>query len=135
MSIDPLPAPAAAPRPAPAIESARRVLAHEARALGILDEALGGPLGSAFSAAIETVLGLAGRVMVTGVGKSGHVGRKIAATLASTGTPASFVHASEASHGDLGMITRADAVLALSWSGESAELRDVIDYCRRFAVP
>ncbi len=142
MRADPL-APAAEPpsappssaRTAPSIASARRVIEHEVRALGILDAALDGPLGQTFAIAIETILALRGRLMVTGVGKSGHIGRKIAATLASTGTPASFVHASEASHGDLGMITPADAVLALSWSGESAELRDVIDYCHRFAVP
>ena len=117
------------------IASARAVLLKEAEALGILGTALGGALGAAFTAAVGTILRLEGRLIVTGVGKSGHVGRKIAATLASTGTPASFVHASEASHGDLGMITPRDAVLALSWSGESAELRDVIDYCRRFGVP
>src|SRR5207302_5675949 len=75
-----------------------------------------------------------GRVIITGMGKSGHVGRKIAATLASTGTPAFFVHPSEASHGDLGMITTDDVILALSWSGETAELRDLTDYSRRFRI-
>ena len=78
---------------------------------------------------------IAGRVIVTGMGKSGHVGRKLAATLASTGTPAYFVHAAEASHGDLGMIQATDAILAMSWSGESAELAHIITYARRFAIP
>ena len=75
-----------------------------------------------------------GRVIVTGMGKSGHVGRKIAATLASTGTPAFFVHPSEASHGDLGMIAPDDLIMALSWSGETAELKDLTDYSRRFRI-
>lgn len=117
------------------VAGAKRVLATEAEAIGALAEALDGPAGAAFAKAVRTVLALEGRLMVTGVGKSGHIGRKIAATLASVGTPASFVHASEAGHGDLGMITPKDAVLALSWSGESAELRDVIDHCRRFGTP
>ena len=76
-----------------------------------------------------------GRVVVSGVGKSGHIGRKIAATLASTGTPAFFVHPAEASHGDLGMVTADDVILALSWSGESAELRSLVEYSRRFRIP
>src|SRR5207249_5885643 len=76
-----------------------------------------------------------GRVIITGMGKSGHVGRKIAATLASTGTPAFFVHPGEASHGDLGMITADDVILAMSWSGETAELKDLTDYSRRFRIP
>src|SRR5271163_2185623 len=76
-----------------------------------------------------------GRVVVTGMGKSGHVARKLAATLASTGTPAFYLHPGEASHGDLGMITVGDVVLALSWSGETPELRDVVNFCKRFAVP
>ena len=75
-----------------------------------------------------------GRIIVTGMGKSGHVGRKIAATFASTGTPAFFVHPGEASHGDLGMITKADVIMALSWSGETPELRDLTDYSRRFRI-
>jgi arabinose-5-phosphate isomerase len=94
-----------------------------------------GDMGPALGRAVERIAQARGRVIVTGIGKSGHVGRKIAATLASTGTPAYFVHPSEASHGDLGMITRDDVVLALSWSGETVELGTVISYARRFAVP
>lgn len=112
-----------------------RTVALEADGLGALQEALEGPLGSRVLEAVELVLGRPGRVIVTGMGKSGHVGRKIAATLASTGTPAHFVHPAEASHGDLGMIGREDAVLALSWSGEAPELADIIAYTRRFGVP
>jgi arabinose-5-phosphate isomerase len=85
--------------------------------------------------AVETIGGISGRVIVTGVGKSGHIGVKIAATLASTGTPAFFMHAAEANHGDLGMVGLGDAVLALSKGGESAELRNVIAYTRRFSIP
>ncbi len=109
----------------------RRVLEAEAKALGALADSL----GAAFQAAVLQLYSLQGRVVVTGVGKSGHVGRKIAATLASTGTPAMFVHAGEASHGDLGMITEKDAVLALSRSGEARELSDVIAYAKRFSIP
>ena len=109
----------------------RRVLACEAKALAQMGEGL----GFAFAEAVALIGGLKGRVVVTGVGKSGHVGRKIAATLASTGTPAMFVHANEASHGDLGMIGTGDAVLALSKSGEARELADVIAYTKRFAIP
>lgn len=108
----------------------RRVLQVEADALRQMADGLDG----AFSKAVET-LSKAGRVVCTGVGKSGHVGRKIAATLASTGTPALFVHATEASHGDLGMIGAEDAVLALSKSGETRELADVIAYAKRFGIP
>ena len=92
-------------------------------------------LGEAEMKAVRLVAGLKGRLVCTGVGKSGHVARKIAATLASTGTPSQYVHPSEASHGDLGMITPDDAVLALSKSGETRELGDLIAYCRRFSVP
>ena len=88
----------------------------------------------AFIAAVDLISGARGRLIVTGMGKSGHVGRKIAATFASTGTPAFFVHPSEASHGDLGMITPDDVIMALSWSGETAELKDLIDYSRRFRI-
>ena len=109
----------------------RRVLEAEAAAL----RALAADLGPAFAAVVDRFAGVSGRVVVTGVGKSGHVGRKIAATLASTGTPALFVHAAEASHGDLGMISGEDAVLALSKSGETRELADVLAYCRRFSIP
>ncbi len=111
---------------------ARRVLRTEAAALELLAQALDDALPRALD--LLTRDG-GGRVIVTGMGKSGHVGRKIAATLASTGTPAQYVHPGEASHGDLGMITAHDAVLALSNSGETAELSDVIDYSRRFAIP
>jgi arabinose-5-phosphate isomerase len=107
------------------------VLGAEARALEALAESLGAP----FEAAVETLVALKGRVAVSGIGKSGHVGRKIAATLASTGTPALFVHAGEAAHGDLGMIAEDDAVLALSRSGETRELAEVIAYAKRFAIP
>ncbi len=109
----------------------RRTLDLEARALDALKDALGEPALEA----VRRVAALEGRLICAGVGKSGHVARKIAATLASTGTPAQYVHPSEASHGDLGMITPKDAVLALSKSGETAELGDLIAYCRRFGVP
>ena len=85
--------------------------------------------------AVAMLAAAKGRVIVTGIGKSGHVGQKIAATFASTGTPAFFVHAGEASHGDLGMITRDDAIVAISWSGESVELGNILTYSRRFKVP
>ncbi len=113
------------------LAAARGVLATEAAALGALAKALDGR----FSAAVGLLGAAGGRVVVSGMGKSGHVGRKIAATLASTGTPALFVHPAEASHGDLGMIVAGDAVLALSNSGETAELADLIAYTRRFALP
>lgn len=85
--------------------------------------------------ALDILRDLDGRIIVTGMGKSGHIARKVAATLSSTGTPAQYVHPAEASHGDLGMITRSDAVLAFSWSGETAELADIIHHTRRFKVP
>jgi arabinose-5-phosphate isomerase len=113
------------------IEVGQRVLRTEAEALVAMAEGLGEP----FARAVETLAGLSGRVICTGVGKSGHVARKIAATLASTGHPAMFVHATEASHGDLGMIGPDDAVLALSKSGETRELADVIAYAKRFGAP
>ncbi len=91
-------------------------------------------LGAPFVSAVDTIRAARGRVIVTGMGKSGHVARKIAATLASTGTPAFFVHAADASHGDLGMITSDDVMLALSWSGETEELKDLITYSRRFRI-
>jgi arabinose-5-phosphate isomerase len=109
----------------------RRVLQTEAQALYGFAETLDG----AFSKAVETLHAVKGRVVLTGVGKSGHVGRKIAATMASTGTPALFVHATEASHGDLGMVGPDDAVLALSKSGETRELADLLGYCKRFGIP
>ncbi|HWE45605.1 MAG TPA: KpsF/GutQ family sugar-phosphate isomerase [Caulobacteraceae bacterium] len=109
----------------------RRVLETEADALRALSAALDG----GFSQAVETLHAIKGRIVCTGVGKSGHVARKIAATMASTGAPALFVHATEASHGDLGMIGADDAVLALSKSGETKELADVVAYAKRFGIP
>jgi arabinose-5-phosphate isomerase len=114
-----------------AISVGRRVLAVEAQALGLLADSL----GADFTRAVEVCAGLTGRIVCTGVGKSGHVARKIAATLASTGQPALFIHATEASHGDLGMIAPVDAVLALSKSGETRELADVVAYAKRFGIP
>lgn len=133
MAIIPMPENAAtAPRgQSQNIDSGRRVLETEAAALSKLAEGL----GDSFNQAIEVISAAEGRVIVTGMGKSGHVGSKIAATLASTGTPAFFVHPAEASHGDMGMIVRGDVVLALSNSGESRELLDIIEYTRRFAIP
>lgn len=110
---------------------ARQTLSTEARALIALAESLGGD----FLAAVRLVEAASGRVVVSGMGKSGHIGTKIAATLASTGTPAFFVHPAEASHGDLGMITGEDVVIAISNSGETSELSDIIAYTRRFAIP
>jgi arabinose-5-phosphate isomerase len=92
-------------------------------------------LGPAFAAAVDLICGARGRVIVTGLGKSGHVARKIAATFASTGTPAFFVHAAEASHGDLGMITQDDVIIALSWSGEQPEMKNLVNYSSRFGIP
>ena len=103
--------------------------------MGDLLAALGGALGDALVDAVETIASAKGRVIVSGMGKSGHIGRKIASTLASTGTPAMFVHPAEASHGDLGMITTQDVVLMISNSGESAELRAILNYTQRFSVP
>jgi arabinose-5-phosphate isomerase len=122
---------AGAPAGAADLAAARAVLATEAAALAALAERLDGR----FMTALDLVGSASGRVVVTGMGKSGHVARKIAATFASTGTPALFVHPAEASHGDLGMITASDAVLALSNSGETPELADLVDYTRRFAIP
>jgi len=110
---------------------ARRVLRAEIEGLDRLARTLDG----AFGLAIDICAAARGRLIVTGIGKSGHVARKIAATLASTGKPAQFVHAAEASHGDLGMIGAEDAILALSNSGESGELADIIAYSRRFKIP
>src|ERR1700682_1453681 len=129
------PAAARTPNPTPDDEqllaSARRALAIEARAV----EALTARLGAAFAQACRVCLDCHGRVVVTGMGKSGHVAGKIAATLASTGTPAFFLHPAEAGHGDLGMITRVDAVLALSNSGETPELVLLLPHLKRLAVP
>lgn len=117
------------------VASAVRTLNIESEGLAQLAKELQGPLAGPFEEAVRRLSAVNGRVIVTGIGKSGHVGQKIAATLASTGTPAFFVHPSEASHGDLGMVTRSDIVLALSWSGETVELKPIITYSRRFAVP
>ncbi len=117
------------------IVSALRTLDAEREGVATLAAAMCDGLGASFVAAVETIRGARGRVIVTGMGKSGHVGRKIAATLASTGTPAFFVHAADASHGDLGMITSDDVMLVLSWSGETEELKDLINYSRRFRIP
>ncbi len=116
------------------IASAVRTLEAEAGGISALKAAIDNGLGRSFTAAIDLIRGVSGRVIVTGMGKSGHVGRKVAATLASTGTPAFFVHPSEASHGDLGMITPDDVIMALSWSGETAELKDLTNYSRRFKI-
>ncbi len=117
--------------------SALRTLGLERAGIAALESALLEPasgLAARFDAAVALITRATGRVIVTGMGKSGHVGRKIAATLASTGTPAYFVHPGEASHGDLGMIQSGDAILALSWSGETAELADIITYSRRYGI-
>jgi arabinose-5-phosphate isomerase len=116
------------------IASALRTLEAEAGGIVALSASLGDGLSRAFIAAVDRIRAARGRVIVTGMGKSGHIGRKIAATLASTGTPAFFVHPGEASHGDLGMITPDDVIMALSWSGETVELKDLIDYSRRFRI-
>ncbi|MEQ9489535.1 MAG: KpsF/GutQ family sugar-phosphate isomerase [Alphaproteobacteria bacterium] len=113
------------------IDAARRVLHLQSDALKALADGLDGR----FTAAVEVLIGIKGRVTVTGMGKSGHIGRKIAATLSSTGTPAQFVHPGEASHGDMGMITQDDAIIALSNSGETKELSDIVSYSRRFSIP
>ena len=113
------------------IAHGRGVLEQEIKGL----QALVSSLDEHFAASVECIAGIKGRVIVSGMGKSGHVARKIAATMSSTGTPSHFVHPAEASHGDLGMITRDDAVLALSNSGETAELADLIAYCKRFSIP
>jgi arabinose-5-phosphate isomerase len=112
-------------------QAAAKVLEIEAE--GLL--ALRRSLDERFDRALDLLVGITGRVVVTGMGKSGHVGRKIAATLASTGTPALYVHPAEASHGDLGMVAQGDAVIALSNSGGTAELADIIAYTRRFRIP
>lgn len=113
------------------LEAARRVLTLEAAGLSALSSALDGE----FSKAIDLLMQVKGRIVITGMGKSGHVARKMAATFASTGSPAHFVHPGEASHGDLGMIAKEDAVIALSNSGKTPELFDLIGYTRRFAIP
>ncbi|MEZ5789277.1 MAG: KpsF/GutQ family sugar-phosphate isomerase [Nitratireductor sp.] len=115
--------------------SALRTIETEKDGLLQLATELQGAMAAPFHQAVETIASIGGRVIVTGVGKSGHIGSKIAATFASTGTPAFFVHPAEANHGDLGMIARDDVVLAMSWSGESAELKGILAYSRRFKIP
>jgi arabinose-5-phosphate isomerase len=115
----------------PGLASARRVLDIEAAAIGALSR----DLDDSFVRALAVLAHVTGRVIVSGMGKSGHIARKLAATLASTGTPAQFVHPAEASHGDLGMITHADAVIAFSNSGETPELADLVTYAKRFDIP
>ena len=117
------------------VASALRTLEIESEGMRALLDSVAGPMAEPFAHAVETLKAARGRVIVTGIGKSGHVGQKLAATFASTGTPAFFVHPSEASHGDLGMITRDDVILALSWSGETVELKNIVTFSRRFAVP
>ncbi|WP_213773116.1 KpsF/GutQ family sugar-phosphate isomerase [Bradyrhizobium sp. dw_78] len=117
-----------------AVASALRTLDAEGSGVAAIAAALQGPLGPAFTAAFNLIHGAKGRVIVTGLGKSGHVARKIAATFASTGTPAFFVHSAEASHGDLGMITADDVIVALSWSGEQPEMKNLITYAKRFRI-
>ncbi len=118
-----------------AITSALKTLASEKQGLEALETALLGSLSSSFEAAVQTIRNANGHVVITGLGKSGHIGTKIAATLASTGTPAFFVHAAEANHGDLGMIGSDDVILALSWSGETLELNGIINHAARFRTP
>ena len=119
----------------PAIASARRTIDTGRRGLSALLAELDNGLAEPFADAIAAIRKAKGRVAVTGIGKSGHIARKVAATLASTGTQALFVHPAEASHGDLGMVAKDGVVLALSWSGETAELKSLVEYSRRFAIP
>lgn len=113
------------------IASGKAVLATEAAALQQMEE----NLPKDFAAVVQLMMGVKGRVIVSGIGKSGHIGRKIAATLASTGTPSYFVHCAEASHGDLGMVTASDICLLISNSGETTELQDIVAHTRRFSIP
>jgi arabinose-5-phosphate isomerase len=117
-----------------AVQSALRTLDAEGSGIAAISVALQSDLGGAFARAADLIQGARGRLIVTGLGKSGHIGRKIAATFASTGTPAFFVHAAEAGHGDLGMITPDDVILALSWSGEQPEMKNLITYAKRFRI-
>jgi arabinose-5-phosphate isomerase len=117
-----------------AVQSALRTLEAEGSGIAAIEAALRSGLGDAFAKAADLIRDAKGRVIVTGLGKSGHIARKIAATFASTGTPAFFVHAAEAGHGDLGMITSDDVILALSWSGEQPEMKTLITYAKRFRI-
>lgn len=122
-------------KPDAVIAAGQETIRAEARSLEQLASALAGPLKAPFVHATQLLAAAKGRVIVTGMGKSGHIARKIAATLASTGTPAYFVHPAEASHGDLGMITENDCVLGISRSGETAELSDLLYHCHRLDIP
>jgi len=113
------------------LSTGRRVIRREAEAL----EALAGAVGESFAAAVALLMAAKGRVIVSGMGKSGHVARKVAATFASTGTPAHFVHPAEASHGDLGMVAEGDVLIVLSNSGETPELADIVAHAKRFGIP
>jgi len=126
--------PPQAPQARALIDSGLRTLEAEMGGVSALAAAMQNGLGEAFIAAVDLIRGARGRVVVSGMGKSGHIGHKIAATLSSTGTPALFVHPAEASHGDLGMVTADDVIMALSWSGETVELKSLIDYSRRFRI-
>ena len=117
-----------------AFDHVAAALARDGEGLAALIDALPDMAGD-IDAAVAMIAGMQGRLIVTGMGKSGHIGTKLAATFASTGTPAYFLHPSEASHGDLGMVTPLDVILALSWSGETRELSDVIGYAKRRSVP
>ena len=128
------PAPFRTPPTGDDLDAARRALATERKGLDALAATLDGDLGGPFREAVALIRDAPWRVVVSGMGKSGHVGRKVSATLASTGTPAFFVHPAEASHGDLGMVTPGDVVLALSWSGETPELASLIEYTRRWDI-
>jgi arabinose-5-phosphate isomerase len=130
----PKPADVTADRAQATIASALRTLEAEGSGVDALAAALRDGLGTSFAAAIDIIRAAEGRVIVSGIGKSGHIARKIASTFASTGTPAFFVHPGEASHGDLGMIGNDDVILALSWSGETAELKNITDYSRRYNI-
>src|SRR5690348_1430128 len=118
-----------------AVQSALRTLDAGTSGIAALAAALRGPLGAPFAQSVDVIRQARGRVIVTGLGKSGHIARKVASTLASTGTPAFFVHAAEASHGDLGMITPDDVIVALSWSGEQPDMKNLVNYSARFAIP
>jgi arabinose-5-phosphate isomerase len=120
---------------ADALASAIRTLTTERDGLTALIDVLESEIAESFLSAVRLIGELPGRVIITGIGKSGHIGTKIAATLASTGTPSFFVHPVEANHGDLGMITPSDVIIALSWSGETAELQGIVAYSRRFSIP
>src|SRR5450756_877327 len=131
----PKPADMSRERAQAAIDSALRTLDAEGGGIDALATALRDGLGATFAAAVDLIRAAQGRVIVTGMGKSGHVGRKIASTLASTGTPALFVHPGEASHGDLGMIKPVDLVLAISNSGETEELIAILPVLKRLGAP